>query len=382
MAENLEISVFQVRQPIGTFYTGVTSAKALLEICKFDFRRIQERGGKKEFLGIQRELKESRTKDIAKYIRTQDAVFPTSIVISVDERCASLQENDGVWTLNLTPYVDPEDSRLNIPFDSLATIIDGQHRLKSFENIDNLLFDLPVSIFIGIDNAIEATIFSTVNLAQTKVNKSLVYDLFSLDRNRSPEKTCHELAVALDGLEESPFSGRIKRLGSATDGRFGETLSQATVVRGILPYISKDPMTDRDIGRRIGFWPEGNSSEYSKRPFYSFFQQNQDEKILANLMNFFKAVSGRWPHAWGSTGRGAVLNRTNGYNALMRFLRDCYLYRTTTPEVISESSYRELLDRSTLSDDDFTIEKYKPGSTGASQLYKDLVSTTGVGVKA
>jgi hypothetical protein len=184
--------------------------------------------------------------------------------------------------------------------------------------------------------------------------------------------------VALDELEASPFRGRIKRLGSATEGRFGETLSQATVVKGILPYISKDPMTDRDIGKRFGFWPEGDAKSFSSRPFYTFFQRNEDELILANLMNFFLAVSEKWSDAWKWTGRGAVLNKTNGYNALMRFFRDCYLYRTDVPTVVSLEDFRKLLDRSNLSDEMFSTERYPPGSTGASNLYKDLVATTAI----
>ena len=378
MSASLSIPVFPVQQQIGTFYTGVISANSLLEICKFDFRRIQERGGRKEFLGIQRELKKNRIKEIAKYIRSSDAVFPTSIVISVDEKCASLQQMNGYFILLLSSYVDPDDSRLNIPYDSIASIIDGQHRLKSFEGINDLIFDLPVSICVGIDDAVEATIFSTVNLAQTKVNRSLVYDLFSLDRTRSPEKTSHEIAVALDSLDNSPFKERIKRLGSATEGRFGETLSQATVVKGILPYISKDPLTDRDIGKRVGFWPEGNAHDFASRPFYPFFQKNEDEKILANLINFFSAISNRWPNAWRQTGKGAVLNKTNGYNALMRFFKDCYLYLTMEPKVLSEADFSRILERSNLVEEDFTTEKYPPGSSGASKLYKELVESTRV----
>lgn len=378
MENELKIPVFPVRQQIGTFYIGVASAEALLSICKFDFRRIHERGGRKEFLGIQRQLKDSRIKEISKYIRTSDAVFPTSVVLSVDEKCVRINENNGISTLTLSAFIDPEDPRLNIPFDSLATIIDGQHRLKSFEGIKDLVFDLPVSIFVGIDDAIEASIFSTVNLAQTKVNKSLVYDLFSLDKNRSPEKTAHEIAVALDELEESPFNKKIKRLGAATEGRFGETLSQATVVKGILPYITKDPMTDRDIGRRMGFWPEIDAKGNQSRPFYSFFKNDQDEKILANLMNYFAAVSETWPEAWRSNGRGAVLNKTNGYNGLMRFFRNSYLHFTSTPEVITKAQFASIFSKSNLEDSFFTTENYPPGSTGASKLYRDLVTTTGI----
>jgi len=310
----IEIPVFAVEQPIGIFYTGVTNAADLLSICQFDFRRIHENGDRKEFLGIQRELKKNRIKEIHKYIKTQDAVFPTSIVISVDEKCVDLEQKGLGYIMKLSEYVDPVDERLNIPLDSLATIIDGQHRLKSFEDINGIVFDLPVSIFVGVDDAIEATVFSTVNLAQTKVNRSLVYDLFALDKNRSPEKTCHEIAVALDELDESPFKGKIKRLGTATEGRFGETLSQATVVKGLLPYITKDAVIDRDIGRRFGSWP----------------------------------------------------------------FRDAFLHLTTEPAVVSRQKFMSLLDKSKLLDGEFTIDEYPPGSSGASRLYHNLRSSTGI----
>lgn len=103
------------------------------------------------------------------------------------------------------------------------------------------------------------------------MNKSLAYDLFEYAKTRSPEKTCHEIVVALDKLSDSPFQGRIKRLGVATEGRFGETLSQATIVKGLLPYISKDPLSDRDAGKRFGFWEPALAADSTKRIFYEFF---------------------------------------------------------------------------------------------------------------
>jgi DGQHR domain-containing protein len=302
----LSLSYAEIAQPVGTFYSCVLKAQLLLEICQFDFRQIKENNGIKEFMGIQRPLREDRVKEIRKYIATEDASFPTSIVISVDERCASFSGEGDDRRLTLRPYSDPVDPEIQIPFRGLAKIIDGQHRLKAFEGTP-IDWDLPVNIFIGIDEGTQAMIFSKVNLAQTKVNKSIVYDLFSLDRDRSPEKTCHDIVVNLNGLPDSPFFERIKRLGSATEGVFGETLSQATVVRGILPYITNDPLTDRDIGRRIGVWPDRGATDFSKRIFYPFFKANEDAKILAVLMHFFGAVSEKWPVAWNHTGLGGML---------------------------------------------------------------------------
>ncbi len=367
----LTLDYFEVTQNVGTFYSCVMPAQDLLEICQFDFRQIKDNNGVKEFLGIQRPLKDDRVREIRKYIHTVDACFPTSIVISIDERCVSLTEKDGKKQLTIKPYQDPEDKEIVIPYRGLAKIIDGQHRLKAFEGT-NQNWLLTVNIFVGIDEGTQAMIFSKVNLAQTKVNKSIVYDLFSLDQGRSPEKTAHEIVVNLNDIPTSPFFKLIKRLGSATDGVFGETLSQATVVKGILPYITNDPLTDRDIGRRIGAWPDRGPKDFERRFLYPFFKDKEDHKILAILINYFSAIQERWPEAWASTGRGAILSRTNGFNGSLRFLRDAYLHLTTKPTVPSKDDFAKILARSKLKDEDFTTERFPPGSSGASALYKEL----------
>ena len=220
-------------------------------------------------------------------------------------------------------------------------------------------------------------IFSKVNLAQTKVNRSLVYDLFSLDRDRSPEKTAHEIAVNLNDMPESPFYQKIKRLGSATEGVFGETLSQATIVKGILPYITKDALTDRDIGRRSGFWPDRGQDDFERRIFYPAFRDNRDGEILATVLNYFNAAKVRWPEAWEYTGRGSVLPKTNGFNGLIRFLRDAYLYLTSTPRVVTQKEFERVFARCELTDADFNVDRFKPGSSGSAELYRTLAKALG-----
>ena len=64
-------------------------------------------------------------------------------------------------------------------------------------------FDILVSLFVGSDIADQAHVFATVNLEQTKVGKSLAIDLFELARTRSPIKTCHNVAVALDTTRDA-----------------------------------------------------------------------------------------------------------------------------------------------------------------------------------
>jgi DGQHR domain-containing protein len=377
---NLSILVTQVKQPVGTFFVGSVDAYALLEICKFDFRRIEEAGGHKEFLGFQRKLDLKRVRAIERYIKTLDAVFPTAVVISVDERCASISaDRNGTNVLTLQAFQDNETADFKIEYEDVASIIDGQHRMKAFEAVKGLHFQISVAVFVGADDATKADIFSTVNLAQTKVNKSLVYDLFSLQKSRSSEKTCHEIVVALDEMEESPFFEKIKRLGSATDGRFGETLSQATVVRGLLPYITNDALTDRDIGKRFGFWDPTSPEEAKKRIFRPFFESQQDEKILANILNYFCAIRDKWPNAWENTGAGNIINRTNGFNGFMRFLRPAYLYFTSEPAVISRKQFASLFGRITIPEEDFNPETFLPGTSGSTKLYRTLMEQSHLG---
>jgi DGQHR domain-containing protein len=376
----ISLPVFEISQPVGPFYVGVIRADSLLSICKFDYRRMQFKSGHVDFLGIQRELNPKRINEIKQYIKTVDACFPTSIVISIDEKCARIDDTDisGAKILRIFEHVDEAQPELSIPLDQVASIIDGQHRLKGLEEAGKGDFELTVSIFVGADDATEAMIFLIVNLAQTKVNKSLVYDLFSIATSRSPEKTCHEIVVALDKMDESPFKDRIKRLGTATEGRFGESLSQATIVKGILPYITGDPLADRDQGKRFGFWDESLVRDISKRIFYEFFRRGEDAKILDNLLNYFTAIRDRWPSAWERTGTGNIINRTNGFNGFIRFLRPSYLYFTTTPRVVTQNEFAQIFGRVKLQDDDFNPQRFLPGTSGSTLLFHTLIEQSGV----
>ena len=74
----------------------------------------------------------------------------------------------------------------------------------------------------------QAMVFATINLKQTKVNKSLAFDLYEFTKTRSPQRTCHDIARFLNYKKKSPFESRIKMLGV---GRWPtETITQATFV--------------------------------------------------------------------------------------------------------------------------------------------------------
>jgi DGQHR domain-containing protein len=184
MAKNgwIEFKCIAVEQPLGTFYVGSIPAKDVLDISYADIRRIEGRDIEK-VVGIQRELNSQRVKELKKYVRTVDAAFPTSVIVAVDDKNAEFDSRSSIMKLRRE--------------ESVAKIIDGQHRLAGLEGFDGT-FDLCVTVFVDMDLQDQAMTFATINLAQTKVGKSLVYDLYEFQRARSPQKTCHNIARLLN----------------------------------------------------------------------------------------------------------------------------------------------------------------------------------------
>ncbi len=367
----------EVNQPIGKFYIASIPSDILVRISYADIRRIEKERDIETYLGIQRPLSKDRIKDLQIYVGTTDACFPTSVILAISGKCAEYDEDNRMMALrNNMPETDDDGEQINLI--QIAQVIDGQHRIEGLRNYKGSPFEVNVSIFVDIDIPQQAYIFSTVNLAQTKVNKSLVYDLFDLEKSRSPQKLCHNIAVALDSEINSPFYKRIKRLGSATKGRYGETLTQATFIKGIIGYFSRNETVDRDTYMKNQTPEKANADELTKMPFRNMMIDKKDLEVTDILWNYFDAVKNRWPTAWESLGRGNILNKTNGYNGLVRFLRPAYLHLTSPGNVPSTKDFQVLFDKIQLSDSDFTVDTFKPGTSGSSELYRVLLRESGI----
>ena len=372
------VPCIKVKQPIGDFYIASIKSSLLTSITSADVRRMIRERDIETYLGIQRPLVESRVKEIGEYVNTKDACFPTAIILAIDGNCAKFDEAKN--ELELTNYSDPEKFEDKIHFIQIAKVLDGQHRIAGLKHFlkENGDFDVNVSIFIDMDIEDQAYIFSTVNLQQTKVNKSLVYDLFELANTRSPQKTCHNIAVALDKNEDSPFYQRIKRLGMSTEGRFGELLTQATFVQSLLPYLSLNALRDRDLYLRGKKLELGSGQDMEKVFLRKLFLEENDVEITNIVWNYFDAVKERWPIAWDATGKGQMLNRTNGFKGLMQFFKPAYLHYSLPGGSVSKSQFLELFKNIELEDGDFNTGKYPPGAAGHGNLYKDLMHLSGL----
>jgi DGQHR domain-containing protein len=366
------VPALRIRQPIGDIYLASLDYQLLQKITYFDVRRVlRDERDVEAYLGIQRPLEERRVEDLEKYVNFIDATFPTAVILAIDEsECVSFDNKNNQLTFS---NVRHGNDKPDIAFSNLCRVIDGQHRIAGLGNYKGEAFDVMAAIFVGIDISDQAYIFATVNLEQTKVRKSLAFDLFELARTRSPYKTCHNIAIGLDRVRESPFFERIKRLGTATAGREHETITQSTFVDALVRYISPEPKVDRDILLRGQSLELANADVLRRYCFRNLFIRGDDLAIGRIIQNYFDAVRTTWPRAWDDFGQGVMLNKTNGFRALMSIFGRVYTQITAPGQMVPVSRFAELFRRSTLKDADFNIERYRPGTSGEAKLRTDLL---------
>jgi DGQHR domain-containing protein len=358
-ADAIVFRCIQVRQPIGAFYVGAIAAEDLLMIAKADIRRMMEGKARdvEEFSGIQRELSQSRIKELKEYVGHVDASFPTSIILHVSSAHAAYDDVKSVMAIDRLPDV--------------AQILDGQHRIAGLRDYRGPAFELNAAIFVDMDPEEQALLFATINLKQTRVSKSLAYDLYDFARTRSPQKTAHNVARLLNTKDGSPFYRRIKILGEASKGR-EETLTQAAVVDRVLPLITHNAAADRDTIKRGHELPPTSEAEGYQLIFREMFRLNRDAEIARVLWDYFEAVAKRWPAAWDAVRPGHVLNRTTGFAAFMRLLPEAYRLARPQSGLPDTAMFSRLMSKVQLGNDDFNRERYLPGTSGVKQLHADL----------
>ena len=299
---------------------------------------------------IQRKTNSAKVERIADFlIYDPTSMFPTNIVIAIPQQVIDSQVENADDNVKITLNTIVREELLKQNGDVFLTIVDGQHRIKGIERaiervkekisdaneIDNLeknkgtltrLLSLELVVTFFVDPILEyqAMIFSIINKTQTKVPENLVFSLFGLTKDDTPQKTSLEVVLALNGLEKSPFFNRIKLVGG--DYRRGQIvpLSQATMVKSILFNISKN-QRDSEIERTKKRSNLTNSD--SELPFRSYYAANNDKMIVRIMYSFFSAVretfklnTGESIWNLGSTENVNVLQTNVGYQALMKIL--------------------------------------------------------------
>ena len=364
---------------------------------------------------IQRAVEPGRVQKIADFlINDPNATFPTNIVLSIPQAVIERQnQNKNFVEIYLDEKVFEGISSEN--GDVHVTVIDGQHRISGIEvaiarlktdirtaeqtirsersetmekrlgkfkeRLDDLLrIELVVSFFIDKTLEYQAMIFSTINRTQKRVSRNLVYSLFGLNSDDSPQKTALQVVLAHNGLKTSPFYKRIKLHGGDYDKNQSPPLSQATMVKSIVDLICENLReSENDRFRERDELHIRSESSGRVLPFRKYYANNNDKAIATILFYYYGAVqqtfkddlgNSYWDFPEESTKQSNILQTTVGYEALLKILVDI-LSESKLERIDAAAPYEEYLAKCELID--FTDQKRFPFANKSKNiLYLDM----------
>lgn len=332
--------------PIGVFYLTAVPASVLLHVCYSSphTRKETREDGSVVDVGHQRRLDSKRLVAISRYLETQDATLPGTIILAANTTTSGISIDADGPDAKLRWFVEDRDDDktkyLVIPtMNQVAAIVDGQHRLNGFVGISEKVREmlLPCAVFLDLPTAQQASIFATINFNQKPVSKSQTYELFGYNLEDEPESSWSPDKLAVNFTrrfnvdESSPFKGHIKV--AAIDDRVLTDVSReqggswlvstATVVEGIISLITNDQKRDRDIlnryevnERKRQLLKDAHTREMP--PFWDLYlSADRDIVIYKAILNFFIVVD----ELFWSTMEIPVLHKTAGVQALFRVLK-------------------------------------------------------------
>jgi hypothetical protein len=144
-------------------------------------------------------------------------------------------------------------------------------------------------------------------------------------------------------------------------------------VDSLVRYISADPKVDRDRLLRGEKLPLADLETSRRFCFRNLFIKGDDVAIGRIVQNYFDAVKTKWPRAWDNFDEGAMLNKTNGFRALMAIFGRAYNSIATPGEMVQRRQFEAVFARSSFKDSDFNTGEFVPGTGGEVKLRNALV---------
>ena len=294
------------------FYSFVMEPEKLLKIAYIAHRAKSDEESIKTY---QRMAKKSRLKKIAEYIHEKNGIFPTSIVINMQTRrplrfepaAAEMSGNNA----NLGTLYIPNKFKT-------AWIIDGQHRLFAYSNLEEAkTATLPVIAFENLEADIQAQLFVDINGEQVKVPKNLLSDLWSTIHWNSDNPSeqlkalTSSLVKELDEHRNSPLRDRIMKI----DGKRTQT-------RNITIATLSDEIYKRQL---LGGVRSRKAKVISPGPLFADNLDNTLNRARAIISGYFdnyitnyENLNTQW--AIGS-GEGGYICTNAGLRAILRVLK-------------------------------------------------------------
>ena len=289
---------FHQKRPDVNLYSTVLPLRELLRRCRPDTYRY------KDGLGYQRPLLPSRVRQVSTYMREQEGVLPTSLLLCI-------RQPDHV-TFDPIGAADggTESGMLTIPGGVTMWLVDGQHRIFGLERAltkdkASWLADypLPVTIVDEIDAYGEMRYFHVINTRQKGVPTDVVdRHLLTMREAEGPALLEREgerdylrgrstkLCDVLNSDPSSPWYGTILMAGEKR--RPNHLMRQHSIVTSLLPAVD-----DNFVGRL------------------------SDEDTGKLLLNYWCAIRDTWQSAFGEP-QAYVIQKALGAGALHQIFPD------------------------------------------------------------
>ncbi|MFA0162135.1 DGQHR domain-containing protein [Vibrio splendidus] len=335
-----EFLAFRVDQPFGSFYTVKLTAEFLLERS---YSKSADLVGD-EITGGQRKLRSKRIDEISDFIDSDEASFPNSIILAANYNSDDVFADEDVrWTVEV---INEELSlyKLKVPSEmKICSVVDGQHRLFSFERAKNKGMQLNCSLFLDLVPSLQASVFATINFNQAPVDKSLAYNLFGYQLGHtdseywSPDLLAVNMCRFFSEKEDSFFYGHINyRLAqrNVKDGYW--VISTASFVDGVVSLMSKKPKEDRyKINRKgvLGLAGRKALNSDENYPLRQYYISGNDEAIKQAIDMFFSSLQEVFKIKDADK---HVLVSTIGIKALFNILSDYLKINGVSKKALSE----------------------------------------------
>lgn len=228
----LEIKIPAIRSKMAshTCYSFSISPEYLIKIAYISHR---SKGKASDVDSYQRMIKKTRLRDIRQYIDSGEGIFPTNIVINLDEKCHFDQtsqqgssDGDILGWLTLRPHY------------KFAWVIDGQHRLFAYVDSPRASTSrLSVLAFEQLPASEQAQLFVDINAKQRSVKQSLLEELFAELHWDSNDPAVRLKAVISKAIQvmandvSSPFYRRIMAAEDKSDPK--RCISLTTLFRSL-----------------------------------------------------------------------------------------------------------------------------------------------------
>ena len=341
----MDVAAWKYSQQGREMYFTVLSGNTVGQITNVDSVEVVPEG-------YQREHDPGRSAEIVRFIEEAKGLVPGAILLNIRP------ETDGKFSFTKeSDYETGEFGTAHLPDGKFAWIIDGQHRVRAFEQLTEDIL-VPVIFIKGLNRPREAEIFFVVNSRQKNVSASLRYhDLIryaaeDLKRHLEGEALeSEELAyrIVMELNKDPLWKDKINLTGARGMGR---TVNLKGFMDALEPLVNDGwfttlPSLDIQVGYVKTFWRAVNKTWPSAldlsqrtlltRTFGVFVAcglaidifhhcehlKRNDEGTMASLLEATKEMVGDWDpegvlSAYAGGGRKAVKIATEALKTAVR----------------------------------------------------------------